>query len=266
MKTTLLAKATMCVCPPALVATAVATVPPVKRAVHHLTAPSRPAAKAAPRRAVVKKATFAAIPCAPVADFDFIDSLPLETVPSTLESIGTPPPLAPLPPPIAPVPPTIVIRRPPTDFGAVPEPATWVMLITGFGAVGVAMRVRRRRRVADPAPATPASPERALVVVPQRRERYRVSRSGRPIGWRRFMGGAGLALLPGRGGAVASVASKTAQTTLLTKAALCVCPAVVLATTAATVPPIRNAIHQVTAPAVPYVAPATPVMTASCLT
>lgn len=29
--------------------------------------------------------------------------------------------------------------------GGVPEPATWAMLITGFGAIGAAMRVRRRK-------------------------------------------------------------------------------------------------------------------------
>lgn len=32
--------------------------------------------------------------------------------------------------------------------GAVPEPATWAMMITGFGAVGVSMRRRTRRQLA----------------------------------------------------------------------------------------------------------------------
>lgn len=31
------------------------------------------------------------------------------------------------------------------DNGAVPEPATWAMMIGGFGAIGSAMRLRRRR-------------------------------------------------------------------------------------------------------------------------
>jgi hypothetical protein len=31
-----------------------------------------------------------------------------------------------------------------TDLGAVPEPATWGMMIIGFGAMGSAMRARRR--------------------------------------------------------------------------------------------------------------------------
>ena len=37
-------------------------------------------------------------------------------------------------------------KRPPPSFepGAVPEPATWLMMIMGFGMMGVAVRVRRR--------------------------------------------------------------------------------------------------------------------------
>lgn len=34
-----------------------------------------------------------------------------------------------------------------TTGGAVPEPATWAMLIAGFGVIGAATRVRRRRAV-----------------------------------------------------------------------------------------------------------------------
>jgi len=36
-------------------------------------------------------------------------------------------------------------KLPTTDTGAVPEPATWAMMIMGFGAVGGMMRVRRRK-------------------------------------------------------------------------------------------------------------------------
>lgn len=41
----------------------------------------------------------------------------------------------------------IIVSIPGQDVGAVPEPATWAMMIAGFGIVGARMR-RRRRRVA----------------------------------------------------------------------------------------------------------------------
>ena len=34
------------------------------------------------------------------------------------------------------------------DAPAVPEPATWALMILGFGATGTAMRYRRRRALA----------------------------------------------------------------------------------------------------------------------
>ena len=39
-----------------------------------------------------------------------------------------------------------------TSEGAAPEPATWMMLIVGFGAVGHALRRRRRQGASAPAP------------------------------------------------------------------------------------------------------------------
>jgi hypothetical protein len=37
------------------------------------------------------------------------------------------------------------VTPPPVDPGAVPEPATWAMMIGGFGLVGSSMRYRRRK-------------------------------------------------------------------------------------------------------------------------
>jgi hypothetical protein len=37
---------------------------------------------------------------------------------------------------------TVTIR----DVGAVPEPATWAMMLLGFGAIGVGFRRSRRRQ------------------------------------------------------------------------------------------------------------------------
>jgi len=46
---------------------------------------------------------------------------------------------------------TITVDRigppPSTIDGAVPEPASWAMMLGGFGAVGGAMRARRRTRI-----------------------------------------------------------------------------------------------------------------------
>lgn len=39
---------------------------------------------------------------------------------------------------------TLTISRGSIDVGAVPEPATWAMLLAGFGAIGAASRRRRR--------------------------------------------------------------------------------------------------------------------------
>lgn len=41
--------------------------------------------------------------------------------------------------------PTFIVRQ--IDAGAVPEPATWAMMLVGFGAAGYAMRIRRSARV-----------------------------------------------------------------------------------------------------------------------
>ncbi len=46
-----------------------------------------------------------------------------------------------------PVPPAVIIETPPS-VGAVPEPASWAMMLAGFGIVGGAMRRRSMARVA----------------------------------------------------------------------------------------------------------------------
>ena len=58
-----------------------------------------------------------------------------------------PPPIAPIVGPGPPPPPVILASTPEADpptqpMGAVPEPATWAMLILGFGAVGAVLRRR----------------------------------------------------------------------------------------------------------------------------
>ena len=64
--------------------------------------------------------------------------------PAFLPASFGPPPNG--PPPNGPIPPVIDPIIP--GAGAVPEPATWAMLILGFFAVGAAMRRRERRKPA----------------------------------------------------------------------------------------------------------------------
>jgi hypothetical protein len=59
----------------------------------------------------------------------------------------TPPPVTPPPPPLAPVPLTRTLATP----AAIPEPATWAMLVLGLGAAGAMLRRDRRRIEESPA-------------------------------------------------------------------------------------------------------------------
>ena len=46
------------------------------------------------------------------------------------------------------VPPAVITEAPTTPTGAVPEPASWAMMVAGFGLVGGALRRRSMARVA----------------------------------------------------------------------------------------------------------------------
>lgn len=76
--------------------------------------------------------------------------VPDPPVPPVIVVVETPPvePPPPGPPPeIRPVP--VVLTQnatPPVTVAAVPEPGTWAMLVLGFGALGAAIRRRRRER------------------------------------------------------------------------------------------------------------------------
>ena len=156
MKSALLSKIAMCVCPPAIVATSAVTVPPVRRAVHRLTAPAHAVAPVRPRRVF-----HAAYDCTPTA-------VPLSNAPQAMTAVaptdvtGTTPtaytaqPAAPTgfspvsfvsPPFAGPINPLLVTPNTPVNpppSAVVPEISTWAMTITGLGAVGWALRRRPR--------------------------------------------------------------------------------------------------------------------------
>jgi hypothetical protein len=130
--------------------------------------------------------------------------------------IGPPPT-----PPISPVAPVI----PPA---AVPEPASWVMMIAGFSGVGALHRRRNRHR-------------------------GRAARlAGGAVAVAELLGATGLA--SARTAALASHKASTAIGTSLAsavakKAAVCVCSGAILTAAVTTVPPLKRAVHAATMPA-----------------
>lgn len=181
MKSALLSKIAMCVCPPVVVATTAVSVPPVKRAVHRLTAPRGIPAVASvrPRRTFTAAydCTPTAVPITNLAPNSYGNVAPSD-VTGTRQTLtdASPAPIGPVsslsgtpafdaagfpggpsiisPGVVIPVavvntpgetPPTTVVTPP--GSSALPEPSTWAMTIGGFGAVGWALR----RKPAAPA-------------------------------------------------------------------------------------------------------------------
>ena len=173
MKSALLSKIAMCVCPPAIIATSAVTIPPVKRAVHRLTSPAAPMARAKPRRvfSAAYDCTPTAVPLSnavpmgmsAVAPTDSVGTTPGYAPPVTALAVRpetpatgfspialiSPPFVGPLFPGVA-NPTTPVTPTPPVIPAALPEMSTWAMTITGFGAIGWALR-RKARPLEAPA-------------------------------------------------------------------------------------------------------------------
>lgn len=260
MKAALLSKAALCICPPAILATTAAYVPPVRSAVHHAT---RPATKAPPSRARPQRTagTAAVVPCPPafinapiVPQSTFAAAVPPDGMAGNY--FGSPASAG-----------VLVGGAGPggnagggggtgggggggtvpggggggeTPLPAVPEPATWTMMLLGFGLLGSALRSRRPQKVPAPARVRGTSGNRS-----SRRRRRGASLAGGGILW-------GLlepvqAMTAGVGGG--------SKMSLLAKAAMCVCPPALMVTAVATVPQARKAVFAATAPKVPVAAP-----------
>lgn len=269
MALSLTAKAALCLCPPALMAGTAATVPAVKRAVHNATAPrhARPvhrvvtaAAKppvAPAREAVDCIAGVSAVPVVPLVTY--ASPIPDEPGNSGFFSSGAAPLsggigilAAPQQTPVTP--PVVAPVTPP--IGPVPEPATWLLMISGVGSVGLMLR-RWRRRAADAAGRAGGRGARL---------------AGAGVGASLWSGSAAVEA----GDMAATLAVKSTVASVAGKALLCVCPAAVVAGSVVAVPPLRQAVHAVTAvpaavaptaPAVPAAVPCTepmiPVSTAT---
>ena len=251
MKAALLSKAALCICPPAMLATTAAYVPPVRSAVHHAT---RPAAKAPPSRARPQRTagTAAAVPCPAafvepplVPQSTFAEAVPPDGV--TRNYFGSPPSGGVFVGGAAPggggsggpTPGGNGGGPTPPPTGAIPEPTTWSMMLLGFGLLGTALRSRPRRKA--PAPVRPRS-----------------GSANRSTRRRRSAGLAGGGLLWGLLEPVQAMTGAVgagSKTSLLAKAAMCVCPPALMMTAVATVPQARKAVFAATAPKVPAAAP-----------
>ncbi|MEH3159075.1 MAG: PEP-CTERM sorting domain-containing protein [Sphingomonas taxi] len=258
------AKAALCICPPALMAGTVATVPPVKRAVHHVTAP-RQAPKAlrhtvAKRPAEPQAVTRQEVACDPMGG-GTLPAVPLVTYATPLPdepgigTTGTPGATSSISTPgfgptiggiavgggggggggITPVTPGTPGTPTPTPSdpgaGAVPEPSVWLMMILGAGTLGGALRRRRRAASAEG---------------PGGRTARRAAAGG--LLW------SGSAAVEA-GDMAATVALKSTVASVAGKAMLCVCPAAIVAGSVMTVPPVRQAVYAATVPTTPLAAP-----------
>jgi len=247
MKTSVLASAALCLCPPLVATTTTLAVPSAKRAVHKLTAPVHhhhrmqvAQHQAPPCPAAETRAAAADIP-SPDDQTDVTDLKDLGQVASAAPAgrqhgpnqvtFVTPPrpsfPFGPDQPIIRPTPPiTPVTPVNPTNPGAVPEPTNWALMVAGF--MGIGMMLRRRKATA---------PRRMAF------SRAGVTAAVELTGLGKMLFGSSAAVA-GSGTAV----THALGTTLLKKAMVCVCSGAVLATAVTTVPPIRRAVYSATMP------------------
>lgn len=253
MKSALLSKVALCVCPPAMLATTVVTVPPVRQAVHRATRPHHPVRHRPHAKRVAPRQVAAIAPCSPVAAaivaplLTFAELAPEEfdVVPATLNDAGGGPGgIAGLPGAgfgpgaVGTAPPVL-----PALVSPIPEPSTWMMLIAGLGIVGVSLRSRPRRRRYRIVPDMSGT---VLVPVP-------VGRGGRLAAiTSAAVAGIGMAWTNTRpvlaSSKTAALGGKAIKSAALTKLAMCVCPPAAMIAGTAALPPVRQAVYAATAP------------------
>lgn len=279
--------AALCVCPPAILATSIATVPSVKRAVHNATrpAPAKHKLAHATKKPVQTAATGKGVPCdsAPAIRTSSVLPYAIELPPVNNSDAGTGNiPGSPLMNGVVPVggtpllfgggtpganpgggipgdpgttpggPETPANPETPVDPGTpvtpvdpgvpvepslpVPEPGTWLLLISGFGFVGLGLRWRRARMIAAhgtvPADAAPA---------PATHRGSHIKKAG---------GMSSVAAWFGFGEVATGSAS---MATIAAKTMMCICPTAAIVGSTLAVPPVRSAVHKATA--VPAPAP-----------
>ncbi|MEP6784547.1 MAG: PEPxxWA-CTERM sorting domain-containing protein [Sphingomonadales bacterium] len=237
MKSGVLQIAALCVCPPAILATSVATIPTVKRAVHHATRPAPAKQKIVQTRAkLVKSASIAAgVPCDAMPGVPAAALLAYNAPLPTVSGEGFVDPA----PPVNQTPRPIPVGTPfiPGASAGVPEPGTWMLMISGFGLVGVGLRWRRARAATAPTTLVPVAFDAPV----RRRRRSRAKRAG---GLSSLMAGLGIGETATGSASMATIAAKTM---------MCVCPTVAIVGSTMTIPPIRTAVYKATSVPAPFV-------------
>lgn len=140
--------AALCICP--VVGTAVVTtqVPAVRKAVHNATAP-KAAKKPKRSRLALKKPVEAKAQALPVCADPIpvvLGNNPIKVSASDPESVTVPVDDTPAPPQrlasLNPAPPAFAFPA----LAAIPEPATWMQMLSGFAIVGATIRYSRKTR------------------------------------------------------------------------------------------------------------------------
>lgn len=247
MKATLAAKAALCICPTLVMGTVAVKSPKARQAVHKMTASKSVKKPGVAKRRAPQQYASLSLPCPPafvgIAPALAGLGLPMTGLDVANDLFGTLTPFSGGGGGGGSFGPGIVLGGgggggpgggsggggggggaiepdAPPVAGTVPEPESWIFMIIGFAALGGTLRWQRRR---------------------MRNAHYSWG------GWTPIRAKAAFAAgatLPDAIG-VAAVSTKLS---FLAKAALCVCPPVMIASVVATVPAARQAVHSATAP------------------
>ena len=258
MKTALLSKVALCVCPPAILATTVTMVPPVRNAVHSLTRPRHLPRHHAPARLTSLRPAAMSAPCAPAAPapttlLTLADLGPedVSAIPASLDGLGGGGPgsdgLGGGPGYIA-----SAVGAPPTfadqPISSVPEPATWLMLMAGLGTAGTVLRLKPRRRFRVKTDAA------GILLIPAKQKiRFAAATiasaaTGMGALWSELAVVRASSKPSTSTGHVAAASGKAAGSAALAKLAMCMCPPAAMIAGTAAIPTVRQAVYHSTAP------------------
>lgn len=140
--------ATACVCPVAGAGVMTMAVPPVRHAVHRLTAPHEYALPKTRVRPVAMNPCPPAVVAAPAVGGPAIAGPAVAGAPAEVASLATSGPVG-LAGPLVPVTPISLapgdLGPPITSIAALPEARTWLQLVIGFGMVGGSTRMAQAK-------------------------------------------------------------------------------------------------------------------------